>query len=92
MLGCDRLILAAGSTLNRPAIPGLAEHAFSVDQIDEAAVLEAHLLRLDALPESPARNTVVVGGGGYRHRDGGRNAPSPARRVGPASRCARGRR
>jgi NADH:ubiquinone reductase (H+-translocating) len=64
-LGCDRLSLAAGSTLNRPSIPGLAEHSFSVDQIDEAAVLETHLMRLDELPESRARNTVVVGGGGF---------------------------
>ncbi|CAG9263783.1 NAD(P)/FAD-dependent oxidoreductase [Paraburkholderia unamae] len=64
-LGYDRLVLATGSRLFRPAIPGLPEHTFSVDQIDEAAELEAHLLALARQPETPARNTVVVAGGGF---------------------------
>jgi NADH:ubiquinone reductase (H+-translocating) len=61
----DRLVLATGSRLFRPAIPGLAEHAFSVDQIDEAAELEAHIASLAQRPDTPARNTVVVAGGGF---------------------------
>ncbi|CAG9203475.1 NADH dehydrogenase [Paraburkholderia tropica] len=61
----DRLVLATGSKLFRPAIAGLAEHAFSVDQIDEAAELEAHIRDLAQLPDTPARNTVVVAGGGF---------------------------
>jgi NADH dehydrogenase len=65
MLNYDRLVLAAGSRLFRPQIPGLAEHTFSVDQVDEAAALEAHIKRLAAQPESVARNTVVVAGGGF---------------------------
>jgi NADH dehydrogenase len=32
-LSYDRLVVAAGSRLFRPNIPGLAEHAFSVDQL-----------------------------------------------------------
>jgi NADH dehydrogenase len=64
-LGYDRLVLATGSRLFRPQIPGLAEHAFSVDQVDEAAELEAHIERLAAQPASRARNTVVVAGGGF---------------------------
>ncbi len=64
-LGYDRLVLASGSRLFRPAIPGLAEFAFSVDQTDEAAALEAHLHGLAARPATPARNTVVVAGGGF---------------------------
>ncbi|CAI4218842.1 unnamed protein product [Parascedosporium putredinis] len=60
-----RLVLAAGSRVVRPNIPGLAEHAFNVDQIDEATRLEKHLASLAALPASPARNTVVVCGGGF---------------------------
>lgn len=60
-----RLVLAAGSRVVRPNIPGLAEHAFNVDQIDEATRLEKHLGSLAALPASPARNTVVVCGGGF---------------------------
>jgi len=61
----DRLVLAAGSKLFRPAIPGLREHGFSIDQLEEAAVLESHLESLASLPDTPARNTVVIAGGGF---------------------------
>ena len=64
-LGYDRLVLATGSKLFRPRIPGLTDHAFSVDQLDEAAALETHVKALGALPESAARNTVVIAGGGF---------------------------
>jgi NADH:ubiquinone reductase (H+-translocating) len=64
-LDYDRLVLAAGSRLFRPAIPGLAEHAFSVDQTNEAVELETHILNLARQPDTPARNTVVVAGGGF---------------------------
>ncbi|MEK2608348.1 NAD(P)/FAD-dependent oxidoreductase [Pseudomonas shirazensis] len=60
-----RLILAAGSQVARPNIAGLAEHTFDVDQLESAVRLEQHLHALAALPESPARNTVVVCGGGF---------------------------
>ena len=39
----DRLVLATGSRLFRPDIPGLREHGFSVDRFDEAVALAAHL-------------------------------------------------
>ncbi|WP_321945683.1 NAD(P)/FAD-dependent oxidoreductase [Paraburkholderia sp. J10-1] len=64
-LGYDRLVLATGSRLFRPSIPGLAEHSFSVDQTDEAVELEAHISSLSSQPETLARNTVVVAGGGF---------------------------
>ncbi|KXV14480.1 pyridine nucleotide-disulfide oxidoreductase [Caballeronia megalochromosomata] len=64
-LNYDRLVLATGSRLFRPQIPGLAQHTFSVDQVDEAATLEAHIKRLATQPDTPARNTVVVAGGGF---------------------------
>src|SRR5689334_11024513 len=32
----DRLVVATGSRLFRPSVPGLAEHGFSVDQLDDA--------------------------------------------------------
>jgi NADH:ubiquinone reductase (H+-translocating) len=64
-LGYDRLVLAAGSRLFRPAIPGLAEYAFSVDQTDEAVELETHIRNLAQQPDTAARNTVVVAGGGF---------------------------
>ncbi|MDR7375428.1 NADH dehydrogenase [Rhodoferax ferrireducens] len=61
----DRLVLAAGSSLFRPDIPGLREHAFSVDEGNDAADLETHLHALTNEPSSMARNTVIVAGGGF---------------------------
>ena len=60
----DRLVLAAGSRLNRPQMQGI-EHVFDVDQIEDATRLEAHIKTLKNQPESAARNTVVVAGGGF---------------------------
>jgi len=42
-LSYDRLVVATGSRLFRPNIPGLAEHGFSVDQLDDAIALDRHL-------------------------------------------------
>jgi NADH dehydrogenase len=61
----DRLVVASGSRLFRPNIPGLAEHGFSVDQLDDAIKLDKHLHALAKRPASNARNTVVVCGGGF---------------------------
>jgi NADH:ubiquinone reductase (H+-translocating) len=63
-LAYDKLVPAAGSRLARPPVPGLAEHAFSVDQLDEAQTLAAHLQSLKNQPACPARDTVVVVGAG----------------------------
>jgi NADH dehydrogenase len=63
-LGYERLVLATGSNVWRPNLDGL-EHAFDVDQIEEAMRLKQHLNDLSKLPESPGRNTVVVAGGGF---------------------------
>ncbi|MGZ0895477.1 NAD(P)/FAD-dependent oxidoreductase [Pseudomonas putida] len=60
----DRLIMACGSELERPDMVGI-EHAFDVDKLDSAARLETHLKSLASLPNTPARNTVVVAGGGF---------------------------
>lgn len=60
----DRLIMACGSELERPDMGGI-EHAFDVDKLDSAARLETHLKSLASLPNTPARNTVVVAGGGF---------------------------
>ncbi|MCX2900486.1 NAD(P)/FAD-dependent oxidoreductase [Pseudomonas mandelii] len=64
-LAYDRLVLAAGSRVIRPALEGMIEHAFDVDQIEEASRLETHIKALKDLPETTARNTVVVAGGGF---------------------------
>lgn len=61
----DRLVLASGSQVNRSMVAGAAEHAFDLDQLESAAVLEQHLQDLAKKPESKARNTVVVCGGGF---------------------------
>lgn len=61
----DRLVLTSGSRLFRPPLPGLAEHAFAVDQLDEAAKLREHLEGLASKPDTAARNTFVVVGGGF---------------------------
>src|SRR5262249_40999181 len=61
----DRLVIATGSELFRPPIPGLAEHAYSVNTMSDAIALSDHLKSLAQRSDSPARNTVVVGGGGF---------------------------
>ena len=61
----DRLILASGSRAIRPDICGLADHAYSIDQLDEAMQFEAHLNSLAEIPDSAARNTAIIVGGGF---------------------------
>lgn len=77
----DRLIVATGSVLFQPSIPGLAEHAFNVDQIAEARRLAAHLAGLAARPDSPARHTVVIGGGGFTGIETATEMPSRLRVI-----------
>ncbi|KIY42516.1 pyridine nucleotide-disulfide oxidoreductase [Pseudomonas sp. 10-1B] len=77
----DRLILAAGSQVARPAVPGLAEHAFDVDQMESAMRLEQHLVGLAALPASPARDTVVVCGGGFTGIETATEMPARLRAI-----------
>lgn len=60
----DRLVMAAGSRLVTPDIPG-AEYLFDVDTMGGAERLRAHI---DALPESesaPGQFTAVVVGAGF---------------------------
>jgi len=58
----DRLVLAAGSRLVPPPIPG-AEHLFDVDTLPTAAVLHAHLQRTAAGGGDGPLTAVVVGAG-----------------------------
>ena len=64
-VGYDRLVLASGSQLFRPDVPGLGQYGFSIDQLEEAEELEAHLATLASRPHTTARNTVVIVGGGF---------------------------
>ncbi|OAA70419.1 NADH dehydrogenase, FAD-containing subunit [Cordyceps fumosorosea ARSEF 2679] len=62
----DRLVLAAGSSVVHPkAVDGLSEHAFDIDALESASKLHLHLKSLAALPQSAARDTVVVCGAGF---------------------------
>ncbi|MGR5945576.1 NAD(P)/FAD-dependent oxidoreductase [Enterobacter sp. C4G1] len=61
----DKLVLATGSQTRRPAIAGLANYAFDIDQLESAQVFEKHLDSLVARPSTQARNTIVVCGGGF---------------------------
>jgi NADH dehydrogenase len=64
-LSYDRLVVATGSRLFRPNIPGLAEHGFSVDSLEDAIALDKHLHGLADRPAANGRDTVVVAGGGF---------------------------
>jgi NADH:ubiquinone reductase (H+-translocating) len=64
-LAYDRLVLALGSEVMRPDVPGLAAHAFDVDTYAAAFRLEDHLASLGRSAPSPGRATVVVVGAGF---------------------------
>jgi NADH dehydrogenase len=61
----DRLVLALGSQLVRPAIPGLASNGFDVDSYAAAVRLEAHLAALGGQADCEGRATVVIVGAGF---------------------------
>src|SRR3546814_16528242 len=65
MLPYDRLVVAAGSHGFQPPIPGLADFGHSVNDRAAAVALDKHLQALADRPASPARDTVVVVGGGF---------------------------
>lgn len=64
VIGYDRLVLAAGSRVARPNIPGLAEFGYDVDTFDGAHRLAGHLDTLAANPRTSGADTVVVIGAG----------------------------
>lgn len=57
----DRLVVALGSKVAKPAIPGLNEFGFDVDTYDGAMKLQRHLA---GLADRPGADTVVVVGAG----------------------------
>lgn len=80
-LSYDRLVVATGSRLFRPNIPGLAEHGFSVDQLEDAIALDRHLHSLADRPASRARDTVVVAGGGFTGIEAATEMPARLRAI-----------
>lgn len=77
----DRLILASGSHVNRSQVAGVAEHAFDLDQLESAEVLEQHLNSLAQRPDSETRNTVVVCGGGFTGIEMATELPARLREI-----------
>ena len=77
----DRLVMATGSRLFRPNIPGLAEHGFSVDSLDDAVALDKHLHGLAKRPASNGRDTVVVAGGGFTGIEAATEIPTRLRAI-----------
>jgi NADH dehydrogenase len=80
-LAYDRLVVATGSRLFRPNIPGLSEHAFSVDSLDDAIALDRHLHSLADRPAKNGRDTVVVAGGGFTGIEAATEMPARLRAI-----------
>ncbi|MCP3467376.1 MULTISPECIES: NAD(P)/FAD-dependent oxidoreductase [unclassified Bradyrhizobium] len=80
-LSYDRLVVATGSRLFRPNIPGLAEHGFSVDSLDDAVALDRHLHSLADRPARNGRDTVVVAGGGFTGIEAATEMPARLRAI-----------
>ncbi|MGE8941839.1 NAD(P)/FAD-dependent oxidoreductase [Leptospira interrogans] len=76
----DRLIVATGSRLFRPNVPGL-QRAFSVDSLEDAVALDTHIKNLANRPASDARDTVVVAGGGFTGLEAATEMPTRLREV-----------
>jgi NADH:ubiquinone reductase (H+-translocating) len=60
----DRLVIALGSRVVKPDIPGLREFGFDVDTYDGAMKLQRHLAAVACSPHTPVASTVVVVGAG----------------------------
>ncbi|MCP3373005.1 NAD(P)/FAD-dependent oxidoreductase [Bradyrhizobium cajani] len=80
-LSYDRLVVTTGSRLFRPNIPGLAEHGFSVDSLDDAIALDKHLHGLARRPARNGRDTVVVAGGGFTGIEAATEMPARLRDI-----------
>ena len=77
----DRLVLALGSQLNRPNIPGLAKYGFDVDTYTGAVRLNAHLQSLPTQRESPGLYSVVIVGAGLTGIETAAEMPGKLRTV-----------
>ncbi len=60
-----RLVLAAGSVLRPPDLPGIAEHGWSIDTYADAVAFDDRLKEVLAPPCPPGGHTFAVIGGGF---------------------------
>jgi NADH dehydrogenase len=60
----DRLVLAVGSRVAKPDLPGLAEFTYDVDTYDGAMKLQAHIRDLAGREADDATRTAIVVGAG----------------------------
>ncbi|MCN0200346.1 NAD(P)/FAD-dependent oxidoreductase, partial [Pseudomonas aeruginosa] len=72
---------AGGSGVWRAACGVGIDAAFEVDPLEDALRLEAHLHARRDLPDSPARNTVVVAGGGFTGIETATEMPARRRAI-----------
>jgi NADH:ubiquinone reductase (H+-translocating) len=63
-LAYDRLILATGSELRRPSVPGFAEHTFNIDSYAGAVDFDRHLKHVTTHADAPGHDTFVIVGSG----------------------------
>lgn len=77
----ERFILATGSQLNVPPVPGFDKYGFDVDSLEAAHRLETHLQALKNKPETLARNTVVVVGGGLTGIESAAEMPTRLKKI-----------
>jgi NADH:ubiquinone reductase (H+-translocating) len=71
-MGYDHLVIASGNATNLNVVPGMADHAFPLKTVADAATLRAHLMaqmEQAEVAEKPERRswhlTVLVVGGGF---------------------------
>ncbi len=65
ILHYHQLIIAAGSKLIIPDIPGLLEYAYDIDSFAAAKKLQQHIAALPNQESFPGQYTIVVAGGGF---------------------------
>lgn len=82
IFGYDRLVLAAGSSVCKPDLPGLRGFGFDVDTYDGALRLQQHLRRVAEGPPSRAAANVVVVGAGLTGIEAASEMPSRLRGIG----------
>ncbi len=61
----DRLVLAAGSVLRQPPVPGLQEHGWNVDSYEASVALDDHLSRIAAEAGGRRGEAILIVGAGF---------------------------